>query len=106
MTHKEIVAFCNTPGNITDWIIGSTNYGLGEFSAKSEQIPVEIYTCVSVSNAQWRWLIDSYITWELVETIVNWIELHNSDKLGKEKLKRLIGRRLKRTQVRTYWELR
>lgn len=83
MTHKEIVAFCKN--NITDWIIGNTNYEFGNFNAQSKQIPVEVYICTSVNNAQWDWLINSYTTWELVSTIINWIKQAKSDKIEKKR---------------------
>lgn len=104
MTKQEVVDYAKV--NITDWKIGSTNYGLGDFNVKSLEIPVAVFQCTSVNNARWEWTHDSYISWGVAVEIITLIKKFKKKRFGKERIKKAVGVCLLRKKSDVEWSLK
>lgn len=102
MTKEEVVQYYQT--HITDWIINNTGYGFGEFNTKSEEIPVQIFGCISVNNNIWDWSRDSYIPWAIAVEIIQLMKKYK--RLGKEKKKIAVGSHLERIRPKIVWTIK
>lgn len=89
--------------HLTDWIINGTHYGLGIFNNKNKDIPVDVYSCISVNNAQWDWTFDSYMSWEVAEALIKLFKKY--DKYSKKRRRVAIGKHLMRIEPVTTWKI-